>query len=297
MKSIRQKRKAVGRKSLFRRFVYLYRLTVVNEDEQRRVFRMKISHFILTTTVLVIALLGAWIGIEIYRNSPKQRGTSLEDYRIRQAIVNEALRIDSLEQVFEMQNRYITTLQDIIAGTIRIDTVYSVDSLARQRSELLMERTEREENFVRQYEEAERYNITSQSQPVNDVLTINMFRPTAGIVNRSYNAMDSHLGVDIVASPNQSVVSVLDGTVLMANYTSDMGYTICVVHPGELISVYKHCESLLKKAGDRVKQGDVVALVGSMTGNSLQSSHLHFELWYQGQPLDPEKYILFQRNR
>lgn len=294
MKSIRQKRKAVGRKSLFRRFVYLYRLTVVNEDEQRRVFRMKISHFILSTTVLVIALLGAWIGIEIYRNSPKQRGTSLEDYRIRQAIVNEALRIDSLEQVFEMQNRYITTLQDIIAGTIRIDTVYSVDSLARQRSELLMERTEREENFVRQYEEAERYNITSQSQPVNDVLTINMFRPTAGIVNRSYNAMDSHLGVDIVASPNQSVVSVLDGTVLMANYTSDMGYTICVVHPGELISVYKHCESLLKKAGDRVKQGDVVALVGSMTGNSLQSSHLHFELWYQGQPLDPEKYILFQ---
>ncbi len=294
MKSIRQKRKAVGRKSLFRRFVYLYRLTVVNEDEQRRVFRMKISHFILTTTVLVIALLGAWIGIEIYRNSPKQRGTSLEDYRIRQAIVNEALRIDSLEQVFEMQNRYITTLQDIIAGTIRIDTVYSVDSLARQRSELLMERTEREENFVRQYEEAERYNITSQSQPVNDVLTINMFRPTAGIVNRSYNAMDSHLGVDIVASPNQSVVSVLDGTVLMANYTSDMGYTICIVHPGELISVYKHCESLLKKAGDRVKQGDVVALVGSMTGNSLQSSHLHFELWYQGQPLDPEKYILFQ---
>lgn len=294
MKSIRQKRRAVGRKSLFRRFVYLYRLTVVNEDEQRRVFRMKISHLILTIFVLIIALLGAWAGIEIYRNSPKQRGATIEDYRIRQAIVNEALRIDSLEQVFELQNRYITTLQDIIAGTIKIDTVYSVDSLARQRSELLMERTEREENFMRQYEEAERYNITSQSQPVNDVLTINMFRPTAGIVSRSYNAMDSHLGVDIVASPNQSVVSVLDGTVLMANYTSDMGYTICVVHPGELISVYKHCESLLKKAGDRVKQGDVVALAGSVTGNSQQSSHLHFELWYQGQPLDPEKYILFQ---
>jgi len=294
MKSIRQKRKAVGRKSLFRRFVYLYRLTVVNEDEQRRVFRMKISHFILTSVVLIVALLGAWAGIEIFRNSPKQKGTTLEDYRIRQAIVNEALRIDSLEQVFEMQNRYITTLQDIIAGTIKLDTVYSVDSLARQRSELLMERTEREEQFMRQYEEAERYNITSQSQPVNDVRTIGIFRPTAGLVSQSYNAMDSHLGVDIAASPNQSVVSVLDGTVLMANYTSDMGYTICIIHPGELISVYKHCESLLKKSGDRVKQGDVVALVGRGINSSQQSSHLHFELWYQGQPLDPEKYILFQ---
>jgi lipoprotein NlpD len=294
MKSIRQKRKEVGRKSLFSRFVYLYRLTVVNEDEQRRVFGMKISHLIMTLAILAVAGLGAWGGIVLYKHSPKQKGTALEDYRIRQAIVDEALRIDSLEMVFELQNKYVTMLQDIIAGTVKIDTVYSVDSLTRQRSEQLMERTQREEEFMRQYEEAERYNITSQSQPVNDVSSISMFRPTAGLVSQSFDQLEQHLGVDIAASPNQSVVSVLDGTVLMATYTSEMGYTICIVHPGELISVYKHCESLLKKSGDRVKQGDVVALVGRGTDHSLQGSHLHFELWYQGQPLDPEKYILFQ---
>lgn len=294
MKSIRQKRKEVGRKSLFSRFVYLYRLTVVNEDEQRRVFRMKISHFILTVIFLAVAGLGAWGGIAVFRRLPKQVGTARQDYLVRQAIVNEALRIDSLEQVFELQNKYITNLQDIIAGTVSIDTVYSIDSLARVRSELLMERSEREENFMRQYEEAERYNITSQSQPVNEVLSINIFRPTAGLVSQSYNALEQHLGVDIAASPNQSVVSVMDGTVLMSTYTSEMGYTICIVHPGELISIYKHCESLLKKTGDRVKQGDVVALVGRGTDGVTQGSHLHFELWYQGQPLDPEKYILFQ---
>lgn len=292
MKSIRQRRKDVGRKSLLRRFVYLYRLTVVNEDEQRRVFRMRISHLILTLAILIVAGLGAWGGIAVFRRLPKQVGTTKQDYLIRQAIVNEALRIDSLEQVFELQKKYIVNLQDIIAGTVSIDTVYSVDSLARQRSELLMERTEREEIFMRQYEEAERYNITSQSQPVNDVRSISMFRPTAGLVSQSYNALEQHLGVDIAASPNQSVVSVLDGTVLLATYTSEMGYTICIAHPGELISVYKHCESLLKKSGDRVKQGEVIALVGR--GNAVQGSHLHFELWYQGQPLDPEKYILFQ---
>ncbi len=294
MKSIRQKRKEVGRKSLFSRFVYLYRLTVVNEDEQRRVFRMKISHFILTVIFLAVAGLGAWGGIAVFRRLPKQVGTARQDYLVRQAIVNEALRIDSLEQVFELQNKYITNLQDIIAGTVSIDTVYSIDSLARVRSELLMERSEREENFMRQYEEAERYNITSQSQPVNDVFSISIFRPTAGLVSQSYNALEQHLGVDIAASPNQSVVSVMDGTVLMSTYTSEMGYTICIVHPGELISIYKHCESLLKKTGDRVKQGDVVALVGRGTDGVTQGSHLHFELWYQGQPLDPEKYILFQ---
>ena len=294
MKSIRQRRKELGRKSLLRKFVFLYRLTVVNEDEQRRVFRMWISHLILTIAVLVVAGLGAWGGIAVFRRLPKQVGATRQDYLLRQAIVNEALRIDSLEQVFELQNRYITNLQDIIAGTVKIDTVYSVDSLARVRSELLMERSEREETFMRQDEEAERYNITSMSQPVSDILAISMFRPTAGLVTRSYNAMEQHLGVDIAASPNQSVVSVLDGTVLLATYTSEMGYTICIAHPGELISVYKHCESVLKKSGDRVKQGEVIALVGQGKDKVLQGSHLHFELWYQGQPLDPEKYILFQ---
>ena len=294
MKRLRSRSHIPGRKNLILRFLYLYRLIVINEDEQRTVFRMKISHFILTLAVLVIAGLGVWLGVSVYRNSPRQKNADREDYLIRQSIVNEALRIDSLEQVFDMQNRYITNMQDIIAGTVKIDTVYSVDSLARQRSELLMQRTELEESFMRQYEESERYNITSQSQPVNDVRSITMFRPTAGLVSQSYNALESHLGVDIAASPNQSVVAVLDGTVLLATYTSEMGYTICIVHPGELVSVYKHCESLLKKSGDKVKQGDVVALVGRGTDNSLQGSHLHFELWYQGQPLDPEKYILFQ---
>lgn len=294
MKKIHSRSHTPGRRNLILRFLYLYRLIVINEDEQRTVFRMKISHFILTLAVLIIAGLGVWLGVSVYRHSPRQKNADREDYLIRQSIVNEALRIDSLEHVFDMQNRYITNMQDIIAGTVKIDTVYSVDSLARQRSELLMQRTELEESFMRQYEESERYNITSQSQPVNDVRSITMFRPTAGLVAKSYNALDSHLGVDIAASPNQSVVAVLDGTVLLATYTSEMGYTICIIHPGELVSVYKHCESLLKKSGDKVKQGDVVALVGRGTDNSLQGSHLHFELWYQGQPLDPEKYILFQ---
>ena len=294
MKSIRQKRKSVGRKSLLRRFFYLYRLSVVNEDEQRKVYGMRISHFILTVAFFAVAAIGAWIGVTVYRHSPKQVGNVKQDYLIRQSIVNEALRIDSLEQIVELQNRYITNIQDIIAGTVSIDTVYSVDSLARERDIEIIGRSEIEENFMRQYEENERYNITSQSRPVNDVLSISMFRPTAGLVSQSYNALEQHLGVDIAASPNQSVVAALDGTVLFSTYTADMGYTICIVHPGELISVYKHCESLLKKSGDRVKQGEVVALVGRSTPNSVQGSHLHFELWYQGQPIDPEKYILFQ---
>lgn len=294
MRSIRQKRKAVGRKSLLSRFVYRYRMILLNEDEQRAVFGMKVSHLLLTVLVLLVAGLGAWGGIALYVHSPRQVGNDQEKNMTRQTIVNDALRIDSLEHEVELQNRYITNIQDIIAGTVKIDTVWSVDSLAVSRSDQLMERSEREETFMRQYEESERYSITSQEQPVNDVSSISMFRPTAGLVTEHYNSMENHLGVDIAASPNQSVVAVMDGTVVLATYTSEMGYTICIAHPGNLISVYKHCESVLKKSGDKVRQGDVVALVGRGTDDLLQGAHLHYELWYQEQPLDPEKYILFQ---
>ena len=294
MRSIRQKRKAVGRKSLLSRFVYRYRMILLNEDEQRAVFGMKVSQLLLAVLVLLVAGLGAWGGIALYVHSPGQVGNDQEKNMTRQTIVNDALRIDSLEHEVELQNRYITNIQDIIAGTVKIDTVWSVDSLAVSRSDQLMERSEREETFMRQYEESERYSITSQEQPVNDVSSISMFRPTAGFVTEHYNSMENHLGVDIAASPNQSVVAVMDGTVVLATYTSEMGYTICIAHPGNLISVYKHCESVLKKSGDKVRQGDVVALVGRGTDDLLQGAHLHYELWYQEQPLDPEKYILFQ---
>ena len=294
MRSIRRKRRSVGRKNILKRLVYSYRLSVINEDEQKVVFGTRISYLVAVLAILAVAVLGAWLGISLFRRSPKQVGSKEQDYMQRQSIVEQALRIDSLEQIVNMQDRYVSAIQNIIGGTVRIDTVYSVDSLTKVHSEQLMDATERENGFAAQYEQDERYNITAQTQTVNDISDMSMFRPTAGMVTEHYNAIESHLGVDIAASPNQSVVAVMDGTVLFGEYTSQMGYTICIVHPGQLISVYKHCESILKASGDKVSQGESIALVGRGTDNVMQGSHLHFELWYQGQPLDPEKYILFQ---
>jgi lipoprotein NlpD len=213
---------------------------------------------------------------------------------MRQTIIDEALRIDSLEHIVNLQNHYITNIQDIFAGNINLDTVYSVDSLTIVRSEQLMEKTDREENFVTAYEEAERYNITSPIATGAKLQSLNMIRPTIGIIAQRFNPTEDHRGVDIAANPQESVVAVMDGTVVVSAYTSTSGYIICLSHPGGLMSVYKHCESLLKKQGDKVKQGDVIALVSGNRTAYQTSPHLHFELWYEGQPLDPEKYILFQ---
>ena len=88
------------------------------------------------------------------------------------------------------------------------------------------------------------------------------------------------------------VSSVLDGTVISAGWTDDSGYTIQIQHDNNLISVYKHNEKLLKKTGDKVSAGTPVALVGG-TGKVSTGTHLHFELWHKGEPIDPAQYIKF----
>lgn len=295
MNKIKRKKLLRVRKPLIKRFFYRYRMLIINEDEQRTVRNMKVSHFSHLLVTLALVGIGIALGIFYFSNSPARQEDRRQGSMMRQAIIEQALKLDSLEQAIILQNHYVSSIQDIIAGTVHLDTVYSVDSLTKVRSQQLMDATEREMEFASQFEEAERYNITAQSAlPVSDLSNISMFRPTAGLVIEHFNTITEHYGVDIVASPNQSVVATMDGTVIFAVYTAEMGYTVCIAHPGQLISIYKHCDSVLKKSGDKVSLGEAIALVGRESENTPQGSHLHFELWYQGQPLDPEKYILFQ---
>ncbi len=295
MNRIKRKKLQPVRESLFKRFFYRYRLSVVNEDEQRTVVNIRVSHFTHLLGILALVGIGTVLGLFYFSNSPTRREDRHQTAMMRQAMIEQALKLDSLEQSISLQERYVSSIQDIIAGTVRLDTVYSIDSLTKVRSQQLMDATERELEFAEQFENDERYNITAQqTMPVSDLSNIGMFRPTAGLVIEHFNHIASHLGVDIAASPNQSVVAAMDGTVIFAVYTAEMGYTVCIAHPGQLISIYKHCDSVLKKSGDKVSLGEAVALVGRDNGENGNGSHLHFELWYQGQPLDPEKYILFQ---
>ncbi|MBO7247623.1 MAG: M23 family metallopeptidase [Bacteroidaceae bacterium] len=293
MKSIKKIRKKVTRQSLWEKLVFKYNISVVNENELKEVANVKFSRMRFILLLLLYTALVVTLSIVLYNRTPQQKQNTYQDNLMRQTIIDEALRIDSLEYVVNLQNHYITNIQDIFAGNINLDTVYSVDSLTIVRSEQLMEKTAQEDAFVKSFEEAERYNVTSPIPTGAKLQSLNMIRPTIGLVTQHFNPTDNHRGVDIAANPQESVLAVMDGTVVVSAYTSDAGHVICLSHPGGLVSIYKHCESLLKQQGDKVKQGDVIALVSANQSAYHTNPHLHFELWYEGQPLDPEKYILF----
>ena len=95
-----------------------------------------------------------------------------------------------------------------------------------------------------------------------------------------------------MTSHNEAVKATLDGTVIFTDWTLETGHVIGIQHARNLISFYKHNSVLLKKQGEHVNAGDPIAISGE-SGELLSGPHLHFELWYNGTPVNPEEYIIF----
>ena len=279
-------------RAFWKNFKFKYKLTIINENTLEEIVGIHVSKLnglsvLLSVLVVLFLIASCIIAFTPLRNYLPGYMNS----EVRNQIVENALRVDSLQQLVERQNLYIMNIQDIFSGRVQIDSVQTLDSLVTARQDTLMERTKREEEFRRQYEESEKYNLTTiPSQP--DVHGFILYRPTRGMVSDHFDVEKKHFGTDIAANPNESILATMDGTIVLSTYTTETGYLIIVQHNQDFVSVYKHCGSLLKKEGDRVKGGEAIALVGN-SGTLSTGPHLHFELWYKGRPINSEKYIVY----
>lgn len=280
------------KKAFWSNFKFKYKLTIFNENTLEEVVGIHVSKLngvsvLLSAVTIIFAIAATIITFTPLRNYLPGYMNS----EVRAQIVENALRADSLQEMLGRQSMYIMNIQDILSGRVRIDSVQSIDSLTMMRSEELMERSKEEEEFQRMYEESERYNLTTAVAQAT-VGGLNFFRPTRGMMSSNFDIDNKHFGVDIAANPNESILSTLDGTVILAAYTAETGYVIQVQHTQDFVSIYKHCGSLLKREGESVKAGEAIALVGN-TGEQTTGPHLHFELWCKGRAIDPSKYIVF----
>lgn len=279
-------------KAFWNNFKFKYKISITNENTLEEVAGLYVSKLNGLSVLLTILFIFFAIAASIIAFTPLRN--YLPGYmnsEVREQIVNNALRTDSLVQVLERQYLYIMNIQDVFKGEVRLDTVSSMASLTDIREDSLMERTEREAAFRRQYEETEKYNLTTLNIQA-EVGGLIFYTPTRGVISSSFDVENQHPGIDIAANPNESVLAALEGTVIFSGYTAETGYVIAVQHTQEFISVYKHCAALLKEQGNQVKGGEVIAIVGN-TGTLTTGPHLHFELWHKGKAVDPTNYILF----
>ena len=211
------------------------------------------------------------------------------DVEVRKEIMQNALRADSLERMMEIQSLYLDNVAGILSGTMPLDSIRQIDSLASNDINYEIPRSKEETRFVKDYEEEEKYNLSVLTDP-GKVPTEGVFfyKPVNGVVTSHYETDVHHYGVDLAAAPKESVLATLDDTGFDPNH----GNVIQIQHKNGFISVYKHNELLLKEVGDHVIAGEAIALVGN-TGELSTGPHLHFELWYKGNPVNPEEYIAF----
>ena len=212
----------------------------------------------------------------------------------RELMLEASLRVDSLYETVQRHQLYVMNLQDILRGEIKIDSVSTIDSLTILRSTDLMGRTERESEFVRQYEENEKYNLTSLPLRKSDMEGLHFSTPLRGMLSDSFSPMNNHYGVDIVSTgTNQNVGAVLDGTVVMCGYTPTDGYVVMLQHVGNLVTVYKHLSTNFRHEGEKVKAGEPIGTLSKASDKQRSQTFLHFELWHKGTALDPTQYISF----
>lgn len=271
-----------------------YRLVVLNDDtfEEKLSFNLTRLNVFVVVTVAVIILIAlttvliAFTGLREY--IPGYSSTEL-----KQRAVTLAYKTDSLQNVVEMNNQYINSIRRVLTGDVK-SVEFNRDSLLEsQRSEPedIDLAPSKEDSLLREMVvQEDKYNfLETATSRANYAL----FPPLKGPVSEGYNIKDRHFGIDIVAAHNAPVKSVADGTVIFAAWTSQTGNVIIVEHSYGLLSVYKHNASLTKEQGERVKKGEVIATAGS-TGEFSTGPHLHFELWSEGQPVNPTDFIDFQ---
>ncbi|OFY76594.1 MAG: hypothetical protein A2265_11155 [Bacteroidetes bacterium RIFOXYA12_FULL_33_9] len=234
-------------------------------------------------TTFVIAFTPLRKLIPGYPNSSTQR-----------AIIRNAILVDSLEYELNLRDGYLQNLKSIIEG--ELPKTHQVQSDTSIRYADIKFTVSKEDSILRaQVEEEEKLNLSLNNKSSNtneQIYNLQFFPPVKGMITNTFNPNENHNGTDIVASPNEVVKSVLDGTVTLVTWSPNTGNIIHIQHRHNLVSIYKHVAEILKKEGQKVKAGDAIAVFGN-TGEYSSGPHLHFELWHNGKPVNPEDYIAF----
>jgi lipoprotein NlpD len=288
-----QKTPKKKKRNFWKRVRFKYKLSFYNESTLEEVWSFRVSQLSAFVAFLFFAFFLITVtSLVIIKTPIRNYLPGYLDVEVRNTIIMNSLRADSLEMQLNRQARYLANVSAILTGTVTVDSIHRSDSAAFMTANYDIPRTENEERFATEFEEEEKYYLTAINP--NPVATEGIFfyKPVNGVISSHYDLEKSHLGVDLVAAPRESVLATSDGIVVYTGNDQMYGNVITLQHKNGFVSIYKHNELLLKKIGEQVVAGEAIALVGN-TGSLSTGPHLHFELWYKGVSINPEELIVF----
>ena len=267
------------------RLRYKYRVSLMNEDTLAESWHVRISKLGLITILTLMFFLTLIILAILILCTPIRNVLPGYSESIRQQLIEQSVEVDSMRTHMTLQDGYLRVVKQVIAGEVEQDSVQSLDSLQIiMRAQLLEAKNEATEEFLAQYEAKDKDNLQlfdiQQNVPV-----LTFFKPVNGIVVEPYEPNDGRFGVVIQTQGGEHVVAVLAGTIVYHNYEIDNTYTL-VLHHATYISIYRGLGVVLKKTGDTVEAGDVIALTKDATLTE-------YELWQNDRSVNPQSVIAF----
>ena len=282
-----------------------YDFQMTHDETGSTMLKFRLNLLNLIWVILGVALLLIVITSIIIAFTPlREYIPGYTDTNLNREVYQLNLRADSLEKEMRKKDIYFQNLQKIVSGydfaadsTLASLNIY--EPLPQSVTDTITLHKSVQDSLLRvEYEAQSQYNLFGDDQlpPTKpSSLVKSFFVPLNGSVITAFNADEGHFGVDIATDGDQIINATLDGTVVFSTWSINNGYCIGIQHEDSYFSVYKHNSTLLKKEGDYVKAGEAIAILGR-SGGTEAFEHLHFELWHNGVPLNPEEYMTLSQS-
>ncbi|EKD31475.1 MAG: hypothetical protein ACD_77C00322G0001 [uncultured bacterium] len=271
-----------------------FRFSIFNDTSHEELFVFRANGLMMLLSIILgIIFIVVSVTFIISYTPLREFIPGYPNAQTRRAIVQNAIKLDSLERTVKLWDFQLINIQRIVTGQQPFEMENIAIPADTSTPAKINANLSKNDSLLRlEVMKQEQFNLGGEKNRVTQIEGLHFFPPVKGIISDGFNIATNHPYVDVAAVENSLVSAILDGTVIMANWTDETGFTIQVQHSNDLISIYKHNSKLLKRIGDKVKAGSGIALVGS-SGSLSTGYHLHFELWHNGVAVDPTKYINF----
>lgn len=271
-----------------------FRLTLVDDKTHKHLWS---AHFtkvgFIVAIISALVMLSAAVFCVVAYTPVRTFIPGYPDAHSKRAAIQNAIRIDSLENVIYRWELYSENLRRVVEGEepLKIDSLINAAQASRTATADAADLLSKDSLLREVVREEEEFGISVRNKRDLPIEGLHFFTPLKGVVSQGYDA-NIHPYIDITAPAGSVVKATLDGTVIFSGWSEEAGNTIQIQHESDIVSIYKHNEKLLKKVGEKVTAGAPIALVGN-TGDISTGTHLHFELWHKGETVDPTLYIKF----
>ena len=270
-----------------------YKVVVSSEDtfEERLSFSINKFNVFLLLTLYSIILIAFTISVVFFTQLREMiPGYSSSDL-LTQAIYLTK-KTDSLENELELNNTFYKSIENVLSG--KTEQIIYKDSLniSNEINNIDFQTvfTNAEDSILRKYvEEEDKFNLTKNELVIENKMFVS---PVKGQITQKFDPLNNHFALDILVDTGTPVKSILEGKVIFSEWSIDTGHVLIIDHSDNIISVYKHNSKVLKTQNNFVKAGEVIAYSGNQ-GTLSTGPHLHFELWKNGTPINPEPLFNF----